>query len=32
MKKVTEPTDWISNMVAVKRPGKLRIYIVTSET
>jgi hypothetical protein len=27
LQKVTEPTDWISSMVAVKRPGKLRICI-----
>ena len=25
--KVTDPTEWISNMVAVKKPGKLRICI-----
>ncbi|XP_072035931.1 uncharacterized protein [Amphiura filiformis] len=25
--KVTEPTDWISNMVIVRKPGKLRICL-----
>ncbi|XP_011437820.3 retrovirus-related Pol polyprotein from transposon 297 [Magallana gigas] len=27
LKKVSSPTDWISNMVAVKKPGKLRLCI-----
>ncbi|XP_041472642.1 uncharacterized protein K02A2.6-like [Lytechinus variegatus] len=27
IKKVTTPTEWISSMVAVKKPGKLRICI-----
>ena len=27
IKKVTTPTDWISSMLTVKKPGKLRICI-----
>lgn len=31
LKKATSPTDWISNMVAVKKPGKLRLCIDPKE-
>jgi transposase InsO family protein len=31
IKKITEPTDWISSMVAVKKPNKLRICLDPKE-